>query len=816
MITIKDLSAAFYSLAKVKGYMATIIVTIGVTLGALVTMFNLNYKLLASPLPYPDHERLHILKGDLFTSGRVDLGNMYPYPAAIEAYKEDNGYFEQKGLVYFGFDVIRSLIDSPQVNTTYITPEYLQLLQAPVALGRLFNTDEGLNTNSPVAVISYAAWQQFFNGDSEVLGKTIRFGEVDFKVVGVTAADFAEPQLARPGRLTQVWLSWDYNLAIEAWRNSWRGFNPNLYLVGKLKSDAQAKQVEHELTTSINARFKEETAGFPSYKERELVFQLISYQQAILGDTKGRALLLLAGALVLLLIAAANITNLILSRAANQQRNMAIQAALGAQKFHLFNAVLAEILLLMGWAFLLSIAVSVGGIEILKRVAHEHLPRLSELDLSWESLLFGLIGTLILSLLFAFLISHQINYRSLSNMLQSSGKGAGIQISARVRRLLILSQVTLTGILLASSLQILLQSWRNIDHPLGFATDDLYQVSLNNGSQRDQPPEERKRNLLAIRDQLIAHPKVDNVSLVSDFPMNFDTAIWYSYLSTEVDFREQKQALCTLVDENYLGLLDLQLVAGRNFDAGEFHSDASLIIVNETFARKLQADGDVLNQRFYWLNSYKGRVPYEIIGIVKDISLPGRAEEPRMFIPQASVEYSKWFLKVRPGQELSNVELNDVMASVNSQYKVSSKLSLNDAHGLIVAQDKLAAGVTAGLAILALGLAAIGIYGVLSYSVQLRRYELGIRMAIGARPGTIFNQILKDNLIPVLLGLMVALFVLIGLWLWVQQSSFTLQVSMSGWIIPVLLILTLTAATSLLSVWSVISKPVISALRNDN
>ena len=187
-----------------------------------------------------------------------------------------------------------------------------------------------------------------------------------------------------------------------------------------------------------------------------------------------------------------------------------------------------------------------------------------------------------------------------------------------------------------------------------------------------------------------------------------------------------------------------------------------------------------------------------------------------MFIPQASVEYSKWLLKVRPGQELSNVELNDVMASVNSQYKVSSILSLNDAHGLIVAQDKLAAGVTAGLAILALGLAAIGIYGVLSYSVQLRRYELGIRMAIGAHPGTIFNQILKDNLIPVLLGLMVALFVLIGLWLWVQQSSFTLQVSMSGWIIPVLLILALTAATSLLSVWSVISKPVISALRNDN
>ena len=815
MLTIRDFKTAFNSLLKAKGYVITIVLTLGITLGALVAMFNLNYQLLAKPLPYPDQERLYLMKGDALFNGQIDLENMYPYSAAIEAYKNNRDFFDINALVYFGTDIIRSLADAPLVTTSYVTPEYLQMANVSVALGRSFNADEGLDSQLPVIIISYRTWQEIFNKSPDVLDKTLRFGEVDFKIIGVTSQDFIEPQLMNPGRVTQVWLPWDYNIVSPNYR-SWRSFNINQYLVGKLKIGQQASQVEQAITSSLNDIYKLETTRRAAFAGTSIKFTLISYREAILGDSKGRVLLLLVGAVVLVLIAAANIINLILARAANQQRSMAIKAALGAQKSHLFNVVLAEILLLIAPAICLALLMSLGAIELLQAVASHLLPRLTELSLSVQSVAFSILSALVLALFFALLVSRQINYRALNNMLQSSGKGVGLQISSRVRQLLILTQVMLTGVLVVASVQFLQQSLRHIGQPLGFATQDIYQVELNNGTQRNSPPEEQKNNLIAIRDRLIAHPKIASASLTSDFPISSETIIpWFSYLSADADFVQQKQALLTQVDDKFLDMLEAQWLAGRHFTEQGFQTDATEVIVNETFARQLQADGDVLHKRYYWLNSYKRQFPYEVVGVVRDFSLPNRAEIPRMFIPQASILFPRLMLKLKPNQQVSKLELNELMAGVNSQYKVSELRSMNNAHELLIAQDKLSAGLTVALSLIALSLAAIGIYGVLSYSVQLRRFELGIRMAIGARPNTIFLQILKDNLAPVIVGLGVALVVLVGLWLWIQQTNYNIETNVLGWLLPPMLILSLTAATSLLSVWQIIRKPASYALRGD-
>jgi putative ABC transport system permease protein len=815
MLTSKDFKTAFNSLLKAKGYVVTVVLTLGITLGALVAMFNLNYQLLAKPLPYPDQERLYLMKGDSLFNGQMDLENMYPYSAAIEAYKNNRDFFDINALVYFGTDIIRSLADAPLVTTSYVTPEYLQMANVSVALGRSFNADEGLDSQLPVTIISYRTWQEIFNKSPDVLGKTLRFGEVDFKIIGVTSQDFIEPQLMNPGRVTQVWLPWDYNILSPNYR-SWRSFNINQYLVGKLKIGQQASQVEQAITSSLNDIYKLETTGRAAFAGTSIKFTLISYREAILGDSKGRILLLLVGSVVMTLIAAANIINLVLARAANQQRSMAIKAALGAQKFHLFNLVLAEILLLIAPAIVLSLLVALGGIQLLQVAASHLLPRLTELSLSVQSLSFSIVSALMLALVFALLVSRQINYRTLNHMLQSSGKGVGLQISSKVRQLLILTQVMLTGILVAASAQILQQSLRHIEQPLGFATQDLYQIQINDGTQRDSPPEEQKNNLIAIRNQFLLHPKVANASLTSDFPISSDKIIpWFSYLSVDADFLQQKQGLLTQVDENFLEIVGAEWVSGRHFTADEFQTDATGVIVNETFARQLQADGDVLHKRYYWLNSHKRELPYEVIGVVRDFSLPNRAELPRFFIPQASVRFPRFLLQLKPHQEITKLEINKLMEGISSQYKVSELRSMSNAHELLIAQDKLTAGLTAALSFIALSLAAIGIYGVLSYSVQLRRFELGIRMAIGARPNTIFLQILKDNLAPVIIGLLFALAVLISFWLWIQQTNYNLQTSGLGWLLPPVLIIALTAATSLLSVWQIIRKPASKVLRGD-
>ncbi len=816
MIRIRDFINAWHSLGKAKIYATTIVLTLGITLGALVAMFNLNYQVLIKPLPYPDQDRLYLLRGDAFTNGQLDLANMYPYPVAVEAYKKAGDYFEEFALVYFGTDVVRSFTDTPLVNTSYVTPEYLSLVNVSMTMGRSFTKDEGFEAHNPVALISYETWQTLFNARADVLNETIRFGEIEFSIIGVTAKDFIEPQLMGPGRLTQVWLPWDYNLVPPRYRG-WGYFNINQYLVGKIQSGQSASQVEKSITNYLNGKFVETVAGWASFEGSSIDFKLISFGEIILGNSKTAVFLLFAGTLVLLLIACANITNLILARTANQQRNMAIKAVLGARQSHLFYSLLSEKILLLLPTLVLSLIVALSAIELLQVSTRNLLPRLDELYLTSTSLLFAVVSVLFLAFIFATIVSRQINYNKLNSLLQSSGKGTGIQISDSVRKFLIMMQVMFTTILVSASLHILQQSIRNINQPLGFVTQDLYQVILDSGTQVNRPAAEQKNNMQAIHERLLAHPKIKNASVTSDFPIRSDKIVaWFSYLSVDPGFIDQHQALLTLVDEHYLDLLGADWLQGRRFTLEDRQTEATVIIVNQTFARLLQPDADVMHKRYYWLNSDKREFPYEIVGIIRDFNLPGRAEIPRVFVPQTSARSpTSLLLQKKPNQIISKSDINELMASVNSQYKVSELRSMDRAHQELVAGDSLSATITFVLCLLALGLAGIGIYAVLSYTVQLRQFEMGIRMAIGATPLKILLQIFMDNLKPVILGLLVAALVLIALMFSIDQTRLNLSTTPLGWWLPPLLILGLIAATSLLSVWHLISKPANHILRGE-
>ncbi len=814
MLNRQDFKTAFNSLLKAKAYVITIVLTLGITLGALVAMFNLNYQLLAKPLPYPDQDRLYIAKPSIYRKGQLEFSGSIPQPALVEAYKAKDDVVEQKALIKVDQDIIRSLPDVPQINISFVTPEYLSLLQVPMVLGRSFNADEGLYKNVPVAVLSFSTWSEIFRHDPDILTKTLQVGEVTYKIIGVTSEKFVEPQFNGVGNVSALWLPWDYGSVGQESREAWGSFRSGQHIVGKLKKDEHPLVVEQALTKSLNEKLLAELPADAFTNGISLKFSLENYRDAILGDSRQRVLLLFACALVLLLIAVVNIANLMLARVSNQQKNMAIRAAIGAHKSHLFNGLLAEILLLIVGALGLAFFVSLAGIEALKFFAKAELPRVAELHLNWQSLVFVLASGLLLALSFAFAVSRQVNYCALNKLLQSSGKGAGVQISARVRAMLVFSQVTFTAILLVASIQILVQSLKHMNQPLGFSEANIYRVSLNISSQAQLPiSQQQKNNLLAIRQELLAYPKIASISLASDMPLDANK-LW-DYLSLTPDYQNRKQTLSTFVDQDYLSLLGFELIAGRNFTREEFNQGVQAIIINETLARKLQSDGKVLNKRFYWQNSGNGK-GQEVIGIVRDLTLPREQELARMFLPYiASYNDTELLLKLKPQQTISKQELNEIMARVDSHYKVAEMLSLAGAHRIWIAQDIVSASLTAALTLIALSLAAIGIYGVLSYSVQLRRSELGIRMAIGARPQTIAVQIFKDNLTPVLVGLLFAAVCLLAIWMWIQKTNYSLQTNSFGWLLPPALMLLLTAVTSLLSVRKIIGKPASDVLRGD-
>ncbi len=814
MLSIHDFKTAFYSLLKVKGYVFTIVITLGITLGALIAMFTLNYQLLAVPLAYPNPDELVMLQGQRWENNELRSAKRAPYPALVEAYQQKDDFFVDKALVAYGIDVERSLPENPSINTGSITPEFLATLHASLVLGRHFNASEGLNAMVPVAILSFHTWEQLFQRDPNVLGKTINFKGVDFKIIGVLAHDFIEPALFEPGWQTDIWLPFDFNDIDN--RTEWRYLSNQAHFVGRLKPNANSSEAEHYFSNRAATRFKEETKGLAGFDNLGMRFKLFSYREVITGDASQQGLLMLAGAMTLLLIAAANITNLILARAVNQQRAMAIQVALGAQQWHIFRTVFSEILLLMIGATIFAVAIALSIVEILKVVAAGQLPRLSELHFNFPTLIFAAVSAFFLAAVFALIVSRQINYRALNSMLQSSGKGSGVQISKRIRNLLILSQVALTGILLIANVQVLQESHHQLTQPLGFNSTDTYQASLNMGSLLASTTKEMRVGYLEnIMDELRANPKVLAVGIGSLSPVSYWTGILSPVnIQTEYGSTTVIPATLTWADGSYLGILNIPLVEGNYYKDADIRADNKVVVVNQTLAHRLQPDGQVLGARIFWAGS-KDSTPSQIVGIVKDIHIPGRVELPRIFSAVIPPDYPQLLIKVKPGQQFINVELNSLMAKVNPQIKIFRLLTTEQARDLFAVNQKTTAGLTATLALLALGLAAIGIYGVLSYSVQLQRFELGIRMAIGARPGTVFLQVFKDNLMPVILGLLVSVIVLVGLWLWVQQTHYNLHLTSLGWLLPPILILSLTAVASLLSVWEIIRKPANYVLRGE-
>jgi putative ABC transport system permease protein len=812
-MSINDFKNAFHSLSKAKSYVITIVLSLGITLGALVAMFNLNYQLLAAPLPYPNADRLVVAKSERFDKQTLVKDRHAPYPAWIESYRQADAQFEQKALLAYTVSIERRMPDSPVLNTISTTPEFFNMVQAPMKLGRRFGASEALDTMNPVAVISHRAWVKYFQQDPNVLSKTLNIMEIDFKIIGVLDENFVEPELYQRGWETDVWLPMDYDDMPVQFRKNWNNSIGYTFWVGLLQKGADKMAAEQSISSRVAARFKDETVNQPELSDASLRFRLETFSAVILGSSSQQSLLMLAGVLVLLLIAATNVLNLILARTANQQRSMAIQVALGAQQKHIFSAVLAEISLLMLGASLLAVVVALSLLELLKIAAEGQLPRLQELHINPVTLVFTVLVAGVLATLFALIVSRQINYRQLNKVLQTSGKGVGLQISVSIRKLLILSQVALTAVLLAASLQILLQSSRQLTQPVGYHTSDQYQVLFSIATLWGSTTEEERRAYVArVIDDLRANPKVLAVGATSLSPISYRNP---SSDLLRVDGLDDKKlsAVQSYCDGSYLQVAAIPLVAGRYFTDAEVREHAQVMVVNETLARAIQADGQVLGKKVYRQND-EGAQAIEIVGVLKDLQLPGMLEPSRFF--QAFVTQNpELVVRVKAGQQLTPTEINALSAKTHPQLKIFYMKTTEQAIAQLTMPQKTAAGLTAALSLIALGLAAIGIYGVLSYSVQLRKFELGIRMAIGARPNTVFLQVLKDNLTPVIIGLVIALVALIGLWIWIQQTSYSLQTTSLGWLLPPVLIISLTAATSLLSVWQIIRKPASYVLRGD-
>lgn len=741
---------AWASLKKKPGFVLTVFLTMGITLGALLCAVTLNYLLLVEPLPYPDQDRLFVAKHGLLGAKNETKGVAFTYPGLVHLYKS-NEAFEQAAMMIYDADVIISHNSQPLVNIAYVTPELHQILASPMALGRTFDASEAMDTNNPVAMLSYHTWQQEFNASADILEQKINLSGVSYRIIGVLAEHFVEPELAVTGRKTQVWLPWDYNQTGAGQRQSFGNINGGLQFIGQLKADVSQSQAEQLLTPLVSERWQQGVADIGFFKGWSINIRVRAVKEVILGQSESIAVMLLTGVVGLVLIACANIANLFMARTAEKQRQMAIQAAIGATKKHLFKGMLAETSLLMFMAIILALMLAKIGFYIMQQYLGAVLPRVNELTLNPITFASAVLVTIVFALFFAKLSTRMINYRALNSTLQSSGKGSGLQVSKKTRQILIASQVALATVLVFANFSLLKDAVKTINAPIGFTTHNISTLVLN-FSSTDSPSQQEARPIMAqIMEKLEALPQVASLSQSGSPLDGFGVRAL-----TNVANNERYTPYFKGVDHVYFNMIEQQLLQGDNFTLVDRRDNTNVMIVNRAFAKQLKADGDVLGLHL----STGAPDPFKIVGIVKDIAIPGdtaigkdsaAAGVPRAYVPNP-LGGQTFMLKLNPDQSVSRQQLGKLLAEVDSRYSVFSFNAASDILTQSLFAEITTAVTTAVLASLVFLLAGIGLYGILSYGTQLRRFELGARMAIGATRKHLVSMIIVDNTKPVLVG----------------------------------------------------------------
>lgn len=750
---IRQHKQAWASLKKKPGFVLTILMTMGITLGALLCAVTLNYLLLVEPLPYPEQDRLFVAKHELIGAKKETKAVAYTYPGLVHLYKSKVA-FEQAAIMKYGQDVIVSHSSQPLVNIAYVTPDLHQILTSPMFLGRMFESSEALDTKTPVAMLSYNTWKNEFNESADILDEKINLSGVSYHIIGVLSENFVEPELAAIGRETQVWLPWDYNQVGEWQRKAFDNINSNLTFIGLLKKGISQSQATQLLTPLVNDRWQEGLPGDSDFfKGWTIKMNVRSVKEVMLGNSESIAVMLLAGVIGLVLIACANISNLFMSRTAEKQRQLAIQAAIGATKKHLFKGMLAETSLLMFMSILLALVLAQFGFYIMQQYLGAVLPRVNELSLNLITLGSAVLVTIALALFFAKLSTRMINYRALNTTLQSSGKGSGLQVSKKTRQILIASQVALATVLVFANVSLLKDAVKTINTPIGFATNNISTLMLNFSSTDILNQKEAIPIMAKVMEKLEALPQVESIAQGSS-PLD---GFWIRAL-INVSNNERYTPFYKTIDHKYFTMFEQEILQGDDITLVDRKDGNNVMIVNQAFAKQLKADGDVLGMQI----SDTGPDPFKIIAIVKDITIPSDSPTkldssaldlgvPRAYVPNRLGGQS-FLLKLKPGQTVSREQLGKLLAGVDSRYSVFSFHAASDILTQTLFSEITTAVTTAVLTSLVFLLAAIGLYGILSYSTQLRRFEIGARMAIGATRKHLIAMIIVDNAKAVLVG----------------------------------------------------------------
>lgn len=793
----EEFKLAVSSLLRLPGFSLTVISTLAVTLAALAVVLNINYLVLTKPLPYPNADKLVVTDQSETINGETQYGFQI-LSAQYHIYKDEQ-YIEQMALMSLYSAKLRDLPDTPYLDGVRVTPEYFTMLDVPMHLGRAFNQQETINDKQRVVVLSFEAWQTHFGADPQVIGTYTTIANDKYQIIGVTASHFNAPEVF--GNFSMhAWFSFDQEISRTS---SWGSITGGVNGIAILKNGVSIEQANSALSEQINELYqsRDDVAANTAIGAR-----FVPIKQKIVADSGEMALLLLAGVITLLFIAVTNICNLFLSRAVQKKRVMAIQAALGAKTHHIFLGMFSEALLLSMLACIFGLLIAGWSMVWLASDLQYMFPRMQHLTLDPVTISTSVIVSVFISIVMAKLASQQVPYKQLNQTLQSSGKGTGAQISSLTRNVLVALQVGLATALLLGASTVLSPAINKLVKDVGFNANNVNYLRVDSGNLNEGFHDVAQQ----VKSQLKSLPQVEGVALTRASPLQMG---WENYL-----YDESNEMLGIVsvgfFDENSFSLLGMPMLEGRSFSSlQDPENTPQEIIISKALAERLFKSESAIGKTL----QAAPNEPLTIVGVVDNVYVPDNRDsyaEERYYLPfEAGARFAFTF---KSNSQVDRAQLLEALKEVNPQLSIAYFETLENMLTTRLRASKLIAILTMSLIVLALSLAAAGIYGVLSYSVQMRRYELGIHLSLGAHTGQVIKMVLKQSMQPVVFGVLLG-GVLAGIGYLIGTRLLAMQIT--GEISVLLLAIPIMVAISVLACYlpvrSVVSSDPLKALRNE-
>jgi predicted permease len=760
---IRDFYYAFRSFAKNPGFTAAAILSLAIGIGANTSIFSLVSALLLHPLPYKDASRMVIL-----WNRSPGIGITRDWFSTAQYFDIKNGHsgFEDVAIAFGTNDNLTGTGEPERIGTIRVSSNLVPMLGYRAAMGRLFLPDEDAAGSNPTAVLSYGTWTRRFGSDPQILGKKIAINGTPREVVGVLPKSFSLPREVMPtlyGPENQAEILLPFPMQPDSAQNR---DHEDYNIIGRLKTGVILAQAQAEMDTLTARLRRDHPQEYPP--NGGLTFGIVPLQEQVVGDARRTLIILLGAVAFVLLIACANVANLLLSRAVARQKEIAVRTALGASAMRIVRQLLTESVLLAVCGGALGVILSVLSIHWIRVLGPKSVPRLSEIGIDRGVLFFTLSLSLLSGIVFGLAPALRVANIDLRSILSdgrrgSAGTGAVWGRGNNLRRLLVISELALCVVLLIGA-GLLIRSFAQLEGVApGFNPQNVLTLELTTNSRRYKDKATVFATYRQLNERLERIPGVSAAGGITSLPLS-EMFAW-GPITIEGRMPPPGENFINaderIVSGHYFEAMQIPLRQGRWFNELDTSTSQKVAIIDEYFAEQYWPHEDPLGKRIR-TGGLDSKEPWiTIVGVAGRIKQDALDSDPRIafYMPHSQYTTSAMNVVLR-----SNVAPTTLTSAIKKELRVVDPdlpiynvRTMEDRVQDSLARRRFSMLILGLFAFLALAIATIGIYGVMAYMVSQGTREIGIRLALGATPAHILRLVVRQGMLLAAVGVGIGL-----------------------------------------------------------